>query len=389
MAMPLNESSKYWSTIFCLSDRQLIPTRRCEIDGVHIGMHAFVVQEADPRWDAYVLGHPGGTFFHQWKWREVIATSFGYQPVYLCAEENGEIRGILPLFLVRSLLFGRSLVAVPLAVYGGVLASTAAAETILLEKAIALGTQHGAKYLELRGNPHVPPVLSTNGADGRPSAGQKDLYVTFLGEIDPDHEVNLSRIPRKQRRMVRQGEKHGLRFSCDKSRLREFYQVYASSVRNLGTPVFGYPYFENIVETFGDQCEVFLVDFQDKAVAAVLVFFYKDQVLPYYGGALREYFHLAPSDFMYWELMKYGAGEGFKTFDFGRSKKGTGSFDFKRHWGFEPRPLPYFYHQIKDSAIPDTSSLNPKLQWAVRIWRNLPLKLTMVLGPRIVRHSIP
>ena len=375
--------------IFGLSDRYPIPKNRFKADECNIGMQVTLWQKHDPRWDEYVLAHPGGTFFHQWKWREIISTSFGYEPLYLCAENKGEIQGILPLFLVRSLIFGRSLVAIPLGVYGGVLATTTAAEAIILEKAMELGTQYGAKYLELRGNPHLPPGMSSQAAGFHASPKQKDLYVTFAGEIDSVDEVNLSRIPRKQRRMVRQGEKHGLRFGLDNSRLREFYQIYAASVRNLGTPVFGYPYFENLVETFGDRCKVFLVDFQGKGVAGVLVFFYKDQVLPYYGGALKEYFHLAPSDFMYWELMRYGAAHGYKTFDFGRSKKGTGSFNFKRHWGFEPRPLPYFYYPIKDRSIPDTSSLNPKLQWAIRIWRNLPLKLTMALGPRIVRHSIP
>jgi FemAB-related protein (PEP-CTERM system-associated) len=367
----------------------LIPKGYFKAAEFSICMRAIICKERDSRWDEYVLAHPGGTFFHQWKWREIISTSFGYEPLYLCAEDHGEIQGILPLFLVRSLIFGRSLVAIPLAVYGGVLATTASAETILLEKAMALGNEQGAKYLELRGNPHLRAGISTQAADVHTAVMQKDLYVTFVGEIDPVDDVNLSRIPRKQRRMVRQGEKHGLRFALDNSRLREFYQIYAASVRNLGTPVFGYPYFESVVKTFGDRCRIFLVDFEGKSVAGVLVFFYKDQVLPYYGGALKEYFHLAPSDFMYWELMRYGAAHGFKIFDFGRSKKGTGSFNFKRHWGFEARPLPYFYYQIKNRSIPDTSSLNPKLQWAIRIWRNLPLKLTMALGPRIVRHSIP
>jgi len=116
------------------------------------------------------------------------------------------------------------------------------------------------------------------------------------------------------------------------------------------------------------------------------VFFYKDQVMPYYGGALKEYFHLAPSDFMYWQLMRYGAAHGYKIFDFGRSKQGTGSFNFKRHWGFKPQPLPYCQYALGGQRIPDTSSLNPKLQWAIRIWRNLPLEITNALGPHIVKH---
>jgi FemAB-related protein (PEP-CTERM system-associated) len=349
-------------------------------------MQALVCPKYDPRWDEYVFAHPAGTFFHDWQWREIISASFGYESFYLYAEDRDKIQGILPLFLVRSLLFGRSLVAIPLAVYGGVLATNRSAEAVLLEKAMGLGKQLKAKYLELRGNPYLQKEASTEAANLACSARQKDLYVTFVGEIDPLDEVNLSRIPRKQRRMVRQGEKHGLQFVLDNSRLREFYQVYAESVRNLGTPVYGYPYFEKIVKSFADRCKIFLVEHQGKVIAGVLVFFYKDQVMPYYGGALKEYFPLAPNDFMYWELMRYGAANGYKIFDFGRSKRGTGSFDFKRHWGFEPHPLAYFYYPMKGQPIPDTSSLNPKLQWAIRIWRSLPLKLTMALGPRIVRH---
>lgn len=349
-------------------------------------MEAVISHNYDSRWDEFVQAHPAGTFFHQWRWREIISSQFGYEPYYLLVEDSNCIQGVLPLFLVRSLLFGRSLVAMPLAVYGGVVARNAAAEALLIEKALSIAIDSQAKYLELRDNPYRQEVMTPITAGSAGPIKQKDLYVTFMGEIDPSDEVNLNRIPRKQRRMVRQGEKNGLKVVIDNQRLREFYQVYAASVRNLGTPVYGYPYFERLVESFGEACRVFLVEYGQKIVAAVMVFFYKDQVMPYYGGALKEYFNLAPNDFMYWEVMRHGASRGYKVFDFGRSKEGTGAFNFKRHWGFEPRPLPYLYYPIKTREIPDTSPLNPKLQWAIRIWRNLPLKLTMALGPRIVRH---
>jgi FemAB-related protein (PEP-CTERM system-associated) len=348
-------------------------------------MEVFICRNYDSRWDDFVRAHPAGTFFHGWRWREIISSQFGYEPYYLLVEDGGHLEGVLPMFLVRSLLFGRSLVAMPLAVYGGVIARNAAAETLLIQKALSIATEHQAKYVELRGNPYRQEEIATTGSSGGP-VKQKDLYVTFMGEIDPSDEVNLSRIPRKQRRMVRQGEKHGLKIAIDNGRLREFYEVYAASVRNLGTPVYAYSYFEKLVESFGEDCKVFLVEHLQKVVAAVMVFFYKDQVMPYYGGALKEHLNLAPNDFMYWEVQRYGASHGYRVFDFGRSKEGTGAYNFKRHWGFEPRPLPYFYYPIENRAIPDTSPLNPKLQWAIRIWRTLPLKLTMALGPRIVRH---
>jgi FemAB-related protein (PEP-CTERM system-associated) len=345
-----------------------------------------IQEQYNPRWDGFVDSQPDATFFHLWKWREVLQQSFNYEPFYLAVEENGEIQGALPLFLVKSYLFGRSMVAMPLAVYGGIIAKNQRAVDLLLQKAVELAQSHKARYLEIRGNPYSDRSPEDAAKRHFLACKQKDLYVTFLGPIDPEDDANLARIPRKQRRMVRQGEKHGLKFVAANHRLREFYEVYAASVRNLGTPVYSMSYFECLLRAFPEECRVFLVEHQDKVVAGVLTFFFKDQVMPYYGGALKEYFNFAPNDFMYWELMRFGAANGYKTFDFGRSKEGTGSYNFKRHWGFEARPLPYWCFSLDGRAIPDTSPLNPKFQWAIRVWRGLPLRLTMALGPHIVRH---
>src|SRR5919205_761639 len=117
-------------------------------------MQVLICRKQDERWDPFVWGHTAGTLFHEWKWRDIISSVFGYEPHYLLAEESGHVVGVLPLFLVRSLVFGRSLVAIPWAVYGGAIAESAAAETMLIEKALSIAKELRAKYLELRGNPH-------------------------------------------------------------------------------------------------------------------------------------------------------------------------------------------------------------------------------------------
>jgi FemAB-related protein (PEP-CTERM system-associated) len=349
-------------------------------------MECGVFESNDSSWDEYVNSHPEGTFFHLLGWREVLYKSFGYKPIYLCVRDNGRMQGIMPLFLVKSLLYGRSLVAMPTAVYGGPVASVEDAKRALLREAIRLATDYRVRYLEIRSNPYANGAIlpDTDGEQSRWT--RKDLYVTFTTELESTEEANLARIPRKQRRMVRQGDKYGLKAFFDNDRLREFYDVYAASVRNLGTPVYGYSYFKTLMESFSSQTRILIVRRNEKTIAAVLAFFYRDQVLPYYGGALKEYLQFAPNDFMYWELMRYASGHGFKIFDFGRSKEGTGSYNFKRHWGFEPKALPYWYYAPNRHPLPDTSPLNPKLQWAIRLWRGLPLKITNSIGPHIVRH---
>jgi FemAB-related protein (PEP-CTERM system-associated) len=347
-------------------------------------MQCFECRDSDPRWDEFVKANAQGTFFHLLAWRDVLERNFGYKPFYLYAEEAGEIQGVLPLFLVKSVLFGRRLITIPLAVYGGMVWRTEEAMRVLLRKAWELSNKLHVRYLEVRGNPYGNYLFAD--ADDHVRFTRDDLHVTFIQTIDPKEENNLSRIPRKQRHMIRQGQKNGLRSLMDDERLPECFQVYAESLRNLGTPVYSYHYFKDLKDTFGEQCRPLLVEYQGRIVAGVLTFFYKDQVLPYYGGSLPNYRHLAPNDFMYWELLSFGAANGYRIFDFGRSKKDTGSFNFKRHWGFEPLSLPYFYCQVGTKEISDTSSLTSELQWAIKLWRHLPLKLTMALGPRIAPH---
>ena len=338
----------------------------------------------DSRWDEFVRHDPQGTFFHLLKWRDLISRNFGYKPYYLYVEENDAIIAILPLFLVKSLLFGKRLVSLPVVVYGGLVSRSEEASELLLTQAEELARSNEVGRLEIRGNPHS--AAAGLKEDDKRSYNKDDYHVTFLREIDANEECNFASIPRKQRRMIRQAQKHGLRSTMSDERLRDCFHVYAESLRNLGTPIYAYSYFQDIKNTFGDQCRVLLVEFQNKVVAGVLSFFYKDQVLPYYAGSLPGFRHLAPNDFMYWQLMCFGAANGYRVFDFGRSKKDTGSFAFKRHWGFEPKPLPCFYYQVANKEVGDTTSLHRDYQWAIKLWRRLPLRLTLALGPRIAPH---
>ena len=247
-------------------------------------MQCLLCERDDPRWDAFVQASFQGTFFHLLGWRDLIARHFSYQPVYLYVEEGGEFLGVLPLFLIRSLLFGKSLLSIPLGVYGGVVSDSEEAATLLLQKAQELARRYEVSYLEIRGNPYGKD--ESFYPDDASTFKRNDGHVTFIREIDANEGSNLALIPRKQRRMIRQAQKSGLRSFMDDDRLRECYLVYAESLRNLGTPVYGFRYFQDLKKTFGDQCRTLLVEMQGKVVAGVLRFFYKDQVLPYYGGSL-------------------------------------------------------------------------------------------------------
>jgi FemAB-related protein (PEP-CTERM system-associated) len=325
-------------------------------------------------WDAFVTAHPDGTFFHLAAWSEVIAKAFGHRCYYTIAERDGVIVGVLPLAQVKTRLFGNTLVSVPFCVYGGPLAADPETAAALTAHAASLLRQTGASAVEFRHREPVEDEWLT-----RP-----DLYVTFRKAIGPDDDKNLKAIPRKQRAMVRKGIQYGLTSVCGQE-VDLLHRIYAESVRNLGTPVFSRRYFRILVEAFKDCSDVITIMDGETPIAAVLNFYFRDEVLPYYGGGTAAARHRAGNDFMYWEVMRRAAARGYRLFDFGRSKIGTGAYAFKHNWGFVPEPLPYRYLLRAGAEIPDVNPLNPKYRLFIAAWKRLPLPVANLIGPHIVR----
>ncbi len=327
------------------------------------------------RWDEFVAICPNATFFHRAGWQKIVKDVFRHDTYFLYAELGGEIVGVLSLAHVNSWLFGNSLVALPFAVYGGVASNHDAAVELLEREAQKIAQQLGVAHLEFRN-------IDSKHADWP----TQDLYVTFRKEILPQEEANMLAIPRKQRAMVRKGSKNGLISEIDHN-VDRFFKLYADNVHRHGTPAMPKRYFKALQEEFGQDCEVLTVTGPDgRLLSSVLSFYFRDEVLPYYAGDDESARELAANDFKYWELMRRACSKGLKVFDYGRSKQGTGSYSFKKNWGFEPRPLHYQYCLYKRDAIPQNNPSNAKYQLLIKTWRRLPIGVANWLGPFIVRN---
>lgn len=333
--------------------------------------------ESDSRkaWDDFVLGQPDATLFHSTPWKRAVEREFGYQPRYLFAEEDGRIRGVLPLFLISNWVQGSALISTPFAVYGGICAEAETAEAMLRQAACAMARDGAVKYLELRS---LRPSAS-------PGFIVKDLYVGFDCALHRDPEVVFRSLPKDTRYMVRKGQKSGLRLVVDSAQVETFYEIYAQNVRRLGTPVFSRRYFDILLEEFGSSAEVGVVWRGNKAVAAVFSFRFRDALLPHFGGSIPEGREWGANNFLYWELIRNACEQGLQRYDFGRSKAGTGAYFFKTQWNMRQTPLPYEYYLVKRRTLPNFSPVNPRLKLAITIWKHVPLPLTKALGPSLVR----
>jgi FemAB-related protein (PEP-CTERM system-associated) len=330
---------------------------------------------AAARWDAFVFSNAEATFFHRAGWQGIIREVFAHPTYFLYAERRGRIEGVLPLAHVKSLLFGNALVSLPFTVYGGVAAETGDAAIALELEAQAIAQRLDVDHLELR-----------NVASRHPDWPTQNLYVTFRKVIDADDNANMLAIPRKQRAMVRKGIKNELRSDID-TNVDRFFALFANNVHRHGTPTLPKRYFACLQNEFGSNCEVLTVcNGQGQPVSSVMSFYFRDEVLPYYAGDDEQARYLAGNDFKYWEVMRRASGRGVKLFDYGRSKQGTGSYAFKKNWGFEPTPLHYQYQLYRGSTIPQNNPMNPKYRAFIALWRRLPIAVANRLGPLIVRN---
>jgi FemAB-related protein (PEP-CTERM system-associated) len=338
-----------------------------------IRVRAFVPEDM-LRWEAFVQRCPEATFFHKVGWREILEQCFGHRTHYLLAEQVGDVVGVLPLAEVRSLLFGHSLVSLPFCANAGVAVSEPAAVVPLHRAAQELGERLGAAHLELR-----------NRTPREPAWPRQELYCSFRKEILPEVDANMLAIPRKQRAVVRKGIKNGLTGEIDAG-VDRFFALYADNVHRHGTPPYARSYFEALRRVFGRDAEVLtIVDAAGRPVSSVLSFYFRDEVLPYYAGDDVSARDLGANDFKYWELMRRACERGLRVFDYGRSKRGTGPFDFKKNWGFEPAPLAYEYCLHRRRSIPENNPLNPKYRALIATWRRLPLPIANLIGPHIVK----
>jgi serine/alanine adding enzyme len=338
---------------------------------------ALVSDAEREQWDQYVLSSPSASGYHQLRWKTVIEKSFGHQTFYLMARnQQGEVRGLLPLVLLSSRIFGRFLVSIPFVNYGGLVTLDDEARPRLLEAAIEQARACGAEHIELR---HEESCDMPWPASCRKVSMRLDLPKNF--------ESLWNRFPSKLRSQVRRAQKEGMTVQFGGVEcLDEFYQVFARCMRDLGTPVYSKCFFKSIFEHFPKETRLCIVSLNRNPLAAGLLYGFRSSLEIPWAASDKRYGRLAPNMLLYNSVLEHACKEGFRIFDFGRSSPNSGTYRFKEQWGAQPHPL-YWYYWVRHGAdVPQLNPENPKYELAIKLWQRLPLPVANMLGPHIVKY---
>jgi FemAB-related protein (PEP-CTERM system-associated) len=332
----------------------------------------FSEQITSEQWSTFVLQSPSATCFHLWGWGQVLEQTLGYEIRRFVARRNNQVIGVFAVAIVRSKVFGNSMVCLPFCSYGGPISDDAYIVKALQERAYAVAKEAGVAYFEDR---VLEKTMTAQDHHG--------LYFAFRKAI-PEGSATMSFVPSKRRNMIRRATAAGLTASEEKN-VDLFFELYAENARAHGTPALPKKFFVALLDALGEHVDVlFVKDASGKAISVIMSFYFRGEVHAGFAGELSDARLLAANDFKYWSLYESAVRRGCTVFDLGRSKRGTGSYEFKRLWGLEPTPIVHHFQLVTAKEKPSNNPSNPKFSLAIKIWSKLPRLVVDRIGPMVI-----
>jgi len=327
--------------------------------------------------DEYVSGKSITNLYHDHRWGEIIENCFGHKYRLLYSENSdGIVNGILPLVHMKSWSFGNFIVSMPYFNYGGVCAGEDSVRHDLIAEAVRIAKDLKVQHIEFR--------QENSLQNGFP---EKTVKVSMRLELPGSPDELWKSFPSKLRSQIKVPQKGGMVARIGRlEELESFYEVFSHNMRHLGTPVYPKSFFKEILEKFPACTWICSVRMGDTPVASGFLVGFKARLEIPWASSIRRYNRFSPNMLLYWSCLKFACERGFTTFDFGRSTKEESTFKFKEQWGAAPHPMVWSYWVREEGTIPDITPRNRKYQLAIGIWKKLPVPVTQMLGPRIVKN---
>jgi serine/alanine adding enzyme len=337
----------------------------------------YVKNPADDRIKTFVEKSNEASVYHLPEWCNLIKRVFGHDSYYFYAlSQTEEISGILPLVRIKSHLFGDYLVSMPYFNYGGAVACNQEVENTLMNEAIILANELGTEHIEFRDN------KQRNG-DWKIRRDKVNMLLDLPGNIDQLSKDLGSKIRAQIKRPLRENAEiinGGIEL------LDQFYDVFSSNMRDLGTPVYSKKFFLEILINFTEHTKIFLILIKGKVAAAGFLIGYHGKLEIPWASTKKMYNRYSVNMLLYWEALKFAIENDYKTFDFGRSSLDSGTYRFKKQWGAKPMQLYWHYWLKSKTEIPQINPSNPKYQMFINIWKHMPLFFTNLIGPMLIKN---
>ena len=124
---------------------------------------------------------------------------------------------------------------------------------------------------------------------------------------------------------------------------------------------------------------------QGQPIAGALLYGLRNTIEAVWASSLYKYLEMKPNMFMYWNMFRFASERGYNIFDFGRCSIDSGTYRFKKQWGAQELPL--YWHQWRPDGKPiaPPKGDSKAFRFASWMWQRLPLPLTRILGPQLIK----
>lgn len=313
---------------------------------------------------------------HQAAWINSVTDGLQHRTFLIQANDGENVVGLLPICLVAGPIFGKFLVSLPYLNTGGVWAKNQRAADCLIDSACELADQLNVKHLELRHE--IPVEHSKFNFERTDKVHMRMPLPNTADELMASLKSKVRSQAKKSMRAELTVEFGG------QNLLNDFYHVFSINMRDLGTPVFSKKLFASTLQYFDGDAELCVIRSEGKPAAAGLLVHSNGMTEIPSASCLREFNRLNANMFMYWNLFERAIEKNSHTFDFGRSSEGSGTYKFKAQWGAMPHPAVWQYY-VRQGNPEDLRPDAGGKKRLVKIWQKLPVWLTKLIGPTIVR----
>lgn len=329
-------------------------------------------------WDEKISEYRCYTFFHTSHWNKLIVETYGFKPVFHIAKENNEIKGILPLMEVNSIITGKRGVGLPFSDFSSPLVKDPKQFYNLLEFAKIYGKELKWKYLEIKGaQDYLPP--GTNS------------YVEYehIIDLDGNEDKLFSDFESTTKRNIRKAGKENVKVYQSQSleSVRTFYKLNSMTRQRHGLPPQPYSFFKNLYEIIirKDHGSVFLAEHSGKVIAGAVYLHIGKKALYKYGASDMKFQNLRANNLVMWEAIRWYNSRGYKEFSFGKTEPDNeGLRRFKKGWAVRELESHNYRFDLQENRFlkfsTQTSGFHNK------IFNRIPLSLLEIFGSLAYRH---
>lgn len=349
---------------------------------------AFELNDSN-EWNSFINVSQYASAYHLWEWGEALSQTYGYKRHYLAYAQGEETVAAFPLIHIKSMLFGNRLISLPFCEYGGIVLRTSlkpeearSSVGVLLDASASLARNIGAAHIEIR-----EPLILSDAFRAEGYEVSKE-YVTFKIDLTKTTKQLWSELDKKTRNAVRKSMKSGLELEIAKEpiQLKTYYQLYLQTQKRLGSPPHCHELFSNLFRAFSPRygMRVLLAKRQDKAVAGIIIFSREDEIFWWSNVSDTKYRSLNPTNFLLWNSIEWGAENGYRLMDMGRTRRGTTIYNFKAGWGGRETILQDYTCFLKSGRKQPPDPSQKRFRYLSRMWSLLPLGVSKRLGPRVI-----